>query len=339
MNKNLILEEDLKQFSLPNEIIREISDKLFIVTGATGLIGSILVKCLTDLDCGIRFILPVRDKSKAQRILGTRAEYSIIETSDLCEYFKNCQEKADYLIHCACPTSGNDIVSHPVRTANFIIDTTNWILQYAYRNSIKSMVYLSSIEVYGENYNDNLIDEDYKTCMDIKNKRNIYGHGKSFSELLCLSYAEEYNVKVKIARPTQVFGAGISQNDNRVFAQFARSIITNQDIILHTKGLSAKPYCYTTDCVSAILYILCRGQNGESYNIATPNTYISIYDLALFLKSNFNNSINISIDTSKNNGYAPTTRINLSSDKLMKLGWKPRHDLFDMFDRLIRSLI
>lgn len=41
-------------------------------------------------------------------------------------------------------------------------------------------------------------------------------------ECLCHSYAKEYGVPVKIARLTQTFGAGVSLEDTRVFAQFAK---------------------------------------------------------------------------------------------------------------------
>ena len=155
---------------------------------------------------------------------------------------------------------------------------------------------------------------------------------------MCTSYAKEYGVPVKIARLTQTFGAGVSAEDNRVFAQFARSIIEGNDIVLHTKGESAKPYCYTTDCVSAILYILLKGKDGEAYNVANQDTYISIKDMALFLKENFNSNIDVIVEEHPEMGYAPVTRLNLLSEKLMSLGWKPSYNLYEMFERLINSL-
>ena len=37
-------------------------------------------------------------------------------------------------------------------------------------------------------------------------------------------------------------------------------------------------------------------------------------------------------------GYAPVTKLHLSTDKLMRLGWKPQVNLKDMFKRLINSM-
>ena len=84
------------------------------------------------------------------------------------------------------------------------------------------------------------------------------------------------------------------KNDNRVFAQFARSIINGEDIIMHTKGELCRCYCYTTDAIAAMLYILLRGKDGEAYNVANETTYISI----------------------KDNGYIPCRNISIQRLKL-----------------------
>ena len=108
--------------------------------------------------------------------------------------------------------------------------------------------------------------------------------------------------------------------------------------MLHTKGESAKPYCYTTDCVSAILYILLNGEKGEAYNVANSDTYISIIDLAGYMKEQFNPSISVRMELTDNMGYAPVTKLRLSTDKLEKLGWKPKVGKKEMFERLIKYM-
>ena len=115
-------------------------------------------------------------------------------------------------------------------------------------------------------------------------------------------------------------------------------MIAGTDIILHTKGESAKPYCYTTDVVSAILYILLKGKSGESYNVANSDTYISIRGMAEFMIERFNPSVKIIIDEKNNMGYAPVTKLNLSTEKLKSLGWKPQKNLYCMFNNLIQSM-
>lgn len=143
---------------------------------------------------------------------------------------------------------------------------------------------------------------------------------------------------VKIARLTQTTGAGIAQDDNRVIVQFARLAAEGRDIVLHTTGEAARPYCYTIDAISAILYILLRGDNGEAYNVANEDTYISALGMAEYLKQHFNPGIDVRVELNESMGYAPVTKLRLSAQKLMALGWQPRYGLEEMFERLIMYL-
>ena len=173
---------------------------------------------------------------------------------------------------------------------------------------------------------------------DVMSVRGSYPVAKRAVENLCCAYASEYGVPVKVARLTQTTGAGIAKDDNRVVAQFARLAAKGEDIVLHTTGESARPYCYTMDCVSALLYILLRGKNGEAYNVANDNTYISARDMAEFLRDNFNPSIDVRVELNGNMGYAPVSKLDLSTEKLRALGWQPQYDLKQLFEHLIAYL-
>lgn len=334
---NKILLEDLKNFDIPTDLKLNLSGSTIVVTGATGLIGSLLIKCLAHLDLGFKFILPIRNKKKAENCFNGY-DCVEIEQCDIPTFFNRLTVDVDYIFQCASPTNGAYISEHPSETLLLPIESMKSISEYARTHSVKSIVYLSSIEYYGENHDDRLIDENFIGDIDLRSPRSAYPLGKRAAEFLSFSYAKEYDIPIKIARLTQTFGAGISNEDNRVFAQFARSIIGNRDIILHTQGNSAKPYCYTTDSISALLYILIKGKDGEAYNVATPETYISIKDMANFMRDNFNHNINVTIDVGKDYGYAPETRLNLNSDKLLQLGWSPKYGLKQMYERLIKSL-
>lgn len=334
---NKVLFEDIREFDIPDDLKSELVGSNIVVTGATGLIGSLLIKCVAHLDLDIKFILPVRNKEKGEKYFNGYNCVQIVQ-SEIPSFFSCLNEDVDYIFQCASPTNGTYISGHPVETLLLQVESMKAISEYARNHSVKSIVYLSSIEYYGENHDDRLIDESFIGYMDMNSPRSAYPFGKRTAEYLSFSYANEYDIPIKTARLTQTFGAGISNEDNRVFAQFAKSIIKNQDITLHTQGNSAKPYCYTTDCIEALLYILIRGKKGEAYNVATPGTYISIKDMAKFLKDNFNPKIDVSVDLGKGYGYAPETRLNLNVDKLLELGWTPRYDLRQMYERLIKSL-
>jgi nucleoside-diphosphate-sugar epimerase len=200
------------------------------------------------------------------------------------------------------------------------------------------MVYASSLEVYGSNDTDEWLDEKFQGYVNPVEARSSYNMGKRTAECLCRAYAEEYGVPVMMARMTQTFGAGVEYCDNRVFAQFARNVIERKDIELHTTGETSRMYCYTTDAISAMLYVLLKGRTGEAYNVANKDSYISIRDMAYMLKEHFNPDISVNICPKENQGYAPQTKLKLSTKKVETLGWQPRYNLHQMFERLLLFL-
>lgn len=340
MNKILI--KDIHDFAKDFSQWEELHSKTFLITGSTGLIGSTLCHCLNELnrqhELKIRIFCPVRSIEKFNSIYGNNRNIVAI-TEDLQSFLWKKSEHIDYIIHCASPTGSNYMASNPVETYTYIVESTLLILKYAYNKAIESMVYVSSLEYYGQFSTNEIITEDKIGYVDPSSPRSSYPLGKRSAEFACVSYAKEYGVPVKIARLTQTFGAGISKSENRVFAQFAKAAIKGNDIVLRSSGKSSKPYCYTTDAVNGILTLLLKGNNGEAYNVSNDETYISINNMAYLVKDNFNNKINIIHDIDLNSNYAPDTLLNLTSKKLQNLGWKPKYNLLEMYKRLINYLI
>lgn len=340
---NSILRKDIHDFANHFELAEEYRNSTFLITGATGLIGSILIKCLAELNSRfnlrINIISIIRDLQKARIVFEDEyqdIEFIQIPISEISN--ENIQRDIDYIIHLASPTASKFFITNPVETLSSAFMGTKAVLNFAKMNNVRGVVYASSLEVYGSNHTDDLINEDFQGYVNPIDVRSSYSLGKRVCECLCRSYAEEYQVPVLIARLTQTFGAGVKDSENRVFAQFARSILSRQNIELHTEGSSAKPYCYTLDAVSAILYLLLRGKKGEAYNIANKGSYISIRDMALFLKKNFNPEIDVVVNVKEGMGYAPETRLRLDTRKIESLGWKPHYDLEQMFRRLIEYM-
>ena len=334
---NKIQEQDIREFAEQFALSDQLAHSVFLITGATGLIGSTLVHCLLALDRDIKVIAPVRNGEKAELMFSKTEldDIKIIEC-DIIKFDYNQLPHVDYIVHCAAPTASKYFVEHPVETFNIIVDGTKVLLEYAKDNPIKGFVYLSSLEVYGEIHDDSQpVTEEVQGYLNPLSIRSSYPMAKRAAETLCCLYAAQYGVPVKIARLTQTTGAGISKEDNRIIAQFARLASQGKDIILYTTGESARPYCYTTDAISAILYILLKGSEGEAYNVANDETYISARGMVEYLRKNFNPKISVKLELNKNMGYAPVTKQNLTTEKLKKLGWFPQYGLYDIFNNLI----
>ena len=334
---NTVLEKDLQELVLTFAFSKELDGKTVLVTGGTGLIGSLTIRFLSLLrdtaGVDVSIIAIARNPQKVSEMeIPGGIEWvfqSIEQPLQLCR-------RADYVIHTACPTQSAFLVNNPVEVINSTVTGALNGFDYAKENG-STVVYLSSVEIYGQICGMTSVDETMYGSVDHMNIRSCYPESKKLIECLAASYVKEYGTDIKIARLTQTFGAGIDRMDNRVFAQFARAIIASEDIVLHTDGQSAKSYVYTMDAIHALFYILIKGQKGEAYNVANEETFISIYDLAQYVVHNFNPKIRVRIEK-RNMGYAPDTKVNLCSGKLRELGWSCRYGLYQMFDNLIQSL-
>lgn len=341
MDKKEFLKNDIQNILSENAELEKIKGSHILITGGTGLIGSMLVRTLSILsaenDWGLSITAQIRDADKAKKMLADVIKNNNIDflekdmLSDL-----EIGTDVDYIIHTAAPTKSNFFITRPVETIQAIVTGTDNIMKLAVQKQCRSVVYLSSMEVYGEITHENKLRKEDVGYLDPLSPRSSYPMSKRMAESICMGYFSEYGVPVKIVRLAQTFGFGIPKDDNRVFAQFLNSAVKNEDIVLFTRGGSKHMYLDTMDAVSAILTILIKGKNGEVYNAANENTYLSIKEMGeLVIKSFGNGTGSLRIDTSKNNGqYPPEHMLNLDTSELTALGWKPKYDLTDMYHRM-----
>lgn len=317
-------------------------DKTILITGATGLIGANLVNALLyanqKFNTNCKILALVRSIEKAnKRFEHQKTDNLVFIEGDIREpiiYKSNI----DYIIHAASQTSSKKFVEDSINTIDVALRGTKNILELAKEKDISSMVFLSTMEVYGRPQTDEKISETHSTNLDTTEIRNCYPISKRMCENLCICY----NVNAKIARLTQTFGPGVEYNDERVFAEFARCAIENKDIILHTKGETKRSYLYTADAVRAIFTILLKGESGQAYNVANEDTYCSIYEMAeLVANECAKGKIKVVCELEENIqkfGYAPNLCMNLDTNKLKRLSWKATIKLETMFKSLIKTI-
>lgn len=346
--RDAVLEEDLEILCEScRELFMDLEKCTVLVTGATGLIGSQIVKALLRFNDRytkkIHLVGVSRGKERAIdvfRELLNRDDFEMIY-GDISEGIGYAAE-VDYMIHGANTTSSLEYVKQPVETIRSIVGGTDQALTFAKDKKVKGFVYLSSMEMYGKPLPDmGEIKEEMYGIIDPLKVRSSYSEGKRMAECLCVSYAEENDVPIKIARLAQVFGADVSGKDNRVFVQMAKSVLNHTDIVLHTEGHSTGNYCYTRDAVAAILLILLRGEIGAAYNVVNEETNRTIREMAYLVANKIaNQEIQVKYEipeSDKAYGYAPDVKLKLSSYKLRELGWESQVGLEEMYLRMIES--
>lgn len=346
IEQNKILLEDLNAVADSLQNPEKFRGKNFLITGATGLVGSLLIQELLFLNdkfnLELKIYAVVRNPEKASAIFKEKSNCKNLEfiIQDLsAETISFDVENIDYIVHAAAVTESKRMVTNPVETLSIAYHSTEAIMKYAKKMNVSGVVYISSMEVYGQMNEKRKITESDLGYLDLDSVRTCYPEGKRVCEFLCTAYAKEYGVPVRIARLAQTFGAGVSERENRVFAQFAKSAIRGEDIVLHTKGESEGNYVYTSDAVAAILLLLTDGVSGESYNVSNEESHLKIREMAEMVLEKFSGGKGkIVFDIPENSmkyGFAPTTHMYLSNEKLRKLGWNPRINLPEQYSRMI----
>lgn len=351
--ENNIFHEDMQNIAQASYIPWEkLQNKTILITGATGLIGFNLVSALVYValykHIALKIIALVRDEEQAKirfhEILAAGAPLEFL-IGDL-NHIPPINEKIGYIIHGGSPTASRYFAEHPVETIMANLNGATYLLELARKNQSESFLFLSSMEVYGGIHCHEKIDEKHASFVDTMVPRSSYPEVKRMVESLCACYADEYGVPAKSIRLTQTFGAGIRKTENRVFAQFARSAMNHENIVMFTEGGTEHSYLYTADAVSAILAVLLKGTAGEAYNAANEQAYCSIREMAEtvanldIIKKKYGDPVSVVVDESKNDGktYPPELYMNLDTKKLQALGWNAKVGLEDMFTRMILTM-
>ena len=331
------VQSDIKEIISNKELMESFTSKRVLVTGATGLIGSMLIKTLDSANkeygLNVDIVGLARSEERARKVLGDVVDHvSMIYINGF-----NIEIDCDFIFHTASPTTSKYFVENPVETIDTILTGTKDMLELARKNRA-TLVYLSSMEQYGVPYvSGAVMTEDKVGVIDHLNVRSCYPEGKRMCECMCAAYASEYGVDAKIVRLAQTFGAGIPLTDNRVSMQFARSVVEGNNIVLHTEGKSVSNYCYLSDAISGILTVAAKGEKGEAYNVCNDAETRSIYEIAeLVAEEVAGGTIKVvkDIPEGTNFGYAPDNTMRLCSEKIRRLGWGAKVGMIEGYKRL-----
>lgn len=300
-----------------------------LVTGATGLIGGCLVEALmANPKRDYQVYASGRNEQRARERFKDYADdkafhfvrYDVLEPLDSDVRF-------DYIIHAASNASPNFFAQKPVEVIKSNVDGVAHLMEYGLAHGMKRFLYVSSGEIYGEG-DGRVFTEDYSGYVNCATPRACYPSSKRAAETLCVSYAAEYGADVVIARPSHTYGPHFTEQDNRVYAQFIRNVLRGEDIVMKSTGEQFRSWCYVVDCVSALLYILLKGECGQAYNIADDKSNISIRELAETIAKIGGKKVVIDVpDADEKKGFNVVTKSVFSTEKLRLLGWQAHTDI------------
>ncbi|MGM0215624.1 NAD-dependent epimerase/dehydratase family protein [Enterococcus sp. AZ109] len=312
----------------------KIDNHSFLIIGATGMIGSYMIDALMQRNISKKSNIKIYAMSRSKEKLESRfSEYLSspcfhLVIGDIQESIR-LDESIDYVLHGASNTHPRAYSTDPIGTILTSIKGTENVLEFAVKNIGARVIFLSTVEIYGENRGDvEKFDESYCGYIDCNTLRAGYPEGKRASESLCQAYIEKFGIDIVIPRVCRTFGPTMLLDDSKASSQFILNSVRNEDIVLKSQGEQYFSYAYVGDVVYALLFILSQGKSGEAYNIAIEEFDFRLKDLAKYLAAQSNVQVIFDLpDAEEEKGYSKANKAILDSHKLNQLGWKHLFEL------------
>lgn len=227
-------------------------DRRVFVTGATGLVGSWLVRRLLEAEADV--VCLVRDWTpQAELMRSSMIDQVTIVRGDICD--STVLERAlgefeiDTVMHLAAQTIVGIANRNPLSTFEANIGGT-WKLLEACRRSprVKQIVVASSDKAYGD-----CLTLPYTEETALAGQ-HPYDVSKSCSDLIAQTYAHTYGTPVCITRCGNFYGGG-DLNWNRILPGTIRSLLRGQRPVIRSDGTFVRDYFYVEDGAAAYMHL------------------------------------------------------------------------------------
>jgi len=344
-NNRKIIDDDLNFIYNSNIKWDRFYNKTILISGASGFLPAYIVESLMHINslhnnANIKIIGIVRNiiKAKERFIKYENSEKLKFIVQDVCDKII-LDSKIDIIIHAASQASPKFYGKDPVGTINANVIGTINLLDLAKRNNVEKFLYFSSSEVYGDlNEDDIPTREDKFGSIDPCNLRSCYSEGKRAGEAICISWKNQFSIPVVIVRPFHTYGPGMDLNDGRVYADFIKNIVYNENIEMKSDGSTIRAFCYITDATIAFIKILLDGSIGNAYNVGNDECVISVFNLAKILLKLYPDKKLKILKVNQNDSNYISSLISKSIpsiEKLKKINYSPVVSIENGFKRTI----
>jgi len=344
-----ILAEGVAQVIAADLPWERLSGARVAVTGASGFLGSWLVRALLALHPAGKVARPLQVTGIVRNLEKARARFADLPADaplhwlqcDLARQPEALRLEADWILHAASPATPKVYGSDPVGTLAPNVLGTWYLLQEARRCGAQGFLFVSTSEVYGAGGAAGQLREQDYGALDPAAVRSAYAESKRAGETMCVAWMQQYGLPVFIVRPFHTYGPGVDLEDGRVFADFVADVVAGRPVRLSSDGTARRAFCYASDAIAGFFHVLLKGQAGQPYNIANPAGDLSIRELAQML-------VGISVERGRPvtlaakdlpPGYLPSPHAQLlpSIERARALGWDPRIAPAAGFRRMVES--
>jgi len=237
-----------------------------LITGATGFIGSNLLKVLENNSAYDNYELILLT---SKEILGYKCVIHNNYTFTKEDFFKIHISEIDIVIHLGAFIPKNSLDANKVKESISNIVNTEYLLENL-PSIPKKVIYLSTIDVYG-NVN-GVITEEVPTV-----PYTLYGQSKLFTEKVLEIWAKSNNVILQILRIGHIYGEG-EDAYRKILPITIKMILQNKSPIVYTNGKEKRSFLYIKDCCNLIINSIDLDEYIEPINVVS-NKAVSMLEL------------------------------------------------------------
>jgi len=247
------------------------ADRRVLVTGATGIVGSWLVRAL--LEQGATIVALVLDADPQSELYRSGDIRRVSVVNGALEDFRNLERAllahdVDSVFHLGAQAIVDIAHRAPLATFETNIRGSYNLLEACrlHADRVRRVVVASSDKAYGEQ---ELLPYTEETAL---NGRHPYDVSKSCADLLAQSYHHSYGLPVAIARCGNVYGGGDLHWD-RIVPGTIRSLLRGERPIIRSDGTYVRDYLYVKDCVAGYLALSDAIDRvaGDAFNFSTES--------------------------------------------------------------------
>ena len=249
--------------------------KRILVTGGAGFLGSHLCERLLNDGHEVISLDNYFTGSKRNIVhLMDNPYFEVVRHDVTMPFFI----EVDEIYNLACPASPIHYQYNPIKTVKTSVMGAVNMLGLAKRIKAK-ILQASTSEVYG----DPLIHpqkEDYWGHVNPIGKRSCYDEGKRVAETLFVSYHEQNNVRIKIARIFNTYGPNMHPHDGRVVSNFIVQALKGKEITIYGDGKQTRSFQYVDDLIEGFIRLMDTPEEFTGpVNLGNPGEF-TILELA-----------------------------------------------------------
>jgi len=314
-------------------------DRLVLVTGGAGFIGSHLVDALMMSGARVRVIdnLSGGTLDNIKRWIGEDSfefiKGDLLNDRDLRGVINGCE----VIFHLAAnPEVKLGFSSPHIHFEQNVVATYRLLERLRNSETLDLLIFTSSSTVYGD-AEEIPTSEDYGPLKPI----SVYGAAKLASEALISSFAHNFGFRAVICRLANIVGP---RSRHGVIYDFIMKLQKNpRELEILGDGTQKKSYLYVDDFISALPIIMKNiSSEVEVFNVGSED-WVDVKRIAEIITEEMNLGDVVFRFTGGVNGgrgwKGDVKYMLLSVEKLKRLGWKPRFNSAEAVRKTARELI